>query len=722
MSRIARPELLILVLSAAAASGCAQKNPEVVTRIEAIIDAGAVGSDAAPDPLQPCPDVDGDGTTTCGGDCDDQSPFTRPGAREDCDEKDNDCDGNVDESFPELVNVSCTSGVGACAVVGRMVCAPDALGTRCETQPVAGGDERCNETDDDCDGAVDESLVGCCQAGTERPCGIDTGACEAGEQTCAVDGTWGLCQGGDGPADTESCDGLDNDCDGRTDEEIEGVGSVCNTGDEGACATGRRQCRPGSPECAPDVSPRSETCNDRDDDCDGLVDEGLINACGDCGPPRAEACNGVDEDCDLIIDEDAGRIDAPCVLAVGTVFGATVNGRLGTRVLVVQDVDGDGRSDVLASAPGPLSPPGPALEPETFVSGTLHVFSGHDLSALPGFGGAITDGQMGAALAAADFDGDGRDEWIVGTPAAQPDGNRNRTGRVDVLRAGTFELLARKYGDQVGSRFGHAVAAASIDGMERPIVVVGAPARDGNHGRAAVYDVEIAGVWVLDLRWDQLGALPNERLGEVVEFGPQDASGLRPVVYSRLDGANDDSFLAVRDEAGQELYEFVLPGGAGQALSAVAASRSEPYLVLGASGVPGGDDETGHAWVVEADVGEDEVGIVDEVAGGPVPDHLGFAVAIGDPLRANDASVWCVGAVTDAFAGGNRPGRVECRTTNGAARLRLMGRAGGDGFGWSISLGPIDADGTRLIAVGAPRDGAGAVDGGAVHLFRVSTE
>jgi len=50
-------------------------------------------------------------------------------------------------------------------------------------------------------------------------------------------------------------------------------------------------------------TPATETCNRRDDDCDGEVDEGVLNRCGGCGPEPAEACNCEDDDCDGTVDE-----------------------------------------------------------------------------------------------------------------------------------------------------------------------------------------------------------------------------------------------------------------------------------------------------------------------------------------------------------------------------------------------------------------------------------
>ena len=59
----------------------------------------------------------------------------------------------------------------------------------------------------------------------------------------------------------------------------------------------------GTNACGGTGSVPSESCNGRDDDCDGLVDEGVTNACGTCGSVSAESCNGRDDDCDGSTDE-----------------------------------------------------------------------------------------------------------------------------------------------------------------------------------------------------------------------------------------------------------------------------------------------------------------------------------------------------------------------------------------------------------------------------------
>jgi MYXO-CTERM domain-containing protein len=119
-------------------------------------------------------------------------------------------------------------------------------------------------------------------------------ACD--DLTCAPDGMPDL------------CDGRDNDCDGNVDNGSDGQDPIepgpCATGQPGICARGELACLDGQVVCLPDQQPQAEVCDRQDNDCNGTLDDGLLNACGTCGETPVEVCDGVDNDCDGQTDEN----------------------------------------------------------------------------------------------------------------------------------------------------------------------------------------------------------------------------------------------------------------------------------------------------------------------------------------------------------------------------------------------------------------------------------
>ena len=179
-------------------------------------------------------DADGDGFTT-EEDCDDNNSLINPVAIEDCDGFDNNCNGEVDEGVTSLFYADVDSdGFGDPEAVTEACVVP-------ENHVLVGND---------CDDSDPETY----------------------------------------PAAAERCDGLDNDCDGEIDEDMQEIWFADVDGDGY-----------GDPDSL-------------EDSCDppsGYVSIGLDcdDTDGDVNPESTEICDGIDNDCDQLIDDEDGSVD-----------------------------------------------------------------------------------------------------------------------------------------------------------------------------------------------------------------------------------------------------------------------------------------------------------------------------------------------------------------------------------------------------------------------------
>jgi hypothetical protein len=255
-------------------------------------------------------DADGDGIDAQQ-DCDDRDPGVYPGAVEVCNGADDDCDGTIDvlaDPPPEGTPVwfldadgdghgGATDGVTACSSpAGYAASADDCDDAAADVYP--GAVETCDQRDQDCDGTADDGAI------DARMWYVDAD----GDGHGAPAGGYVACSAPDGTVASP------DDCD----------------------------------DAAADVYAGAlETCDERDQDCDGVADDGAVDqvvwyvdgdrdgygdssrtiqACaapagyvgtpGDCddssatrNPGASEVCNRLDDDCDGEADEELPDLD-----------------------------------------------------------------------------------------------------------------------------------------------------------------------------------------------------------------------------------------------------------------------------------------------------------------------------------------------------------------------------------------------------------------------------
>ncbi|MES2642094.1 MAG: putative metal-binding motif-containing protein [Myxococcota bacterium] len=686
-------------------------------------DADADGYGDPSTAVASCAAPDASGWTLDGTDCDDTGAAS-PATTETCNGADDDCDGTVDE--PDAADAPAwyadrdgdghgdpTVSTRACTrPAGYVSAAADCDDSDATIAPDRS--ETCDGVDDDCDGTVDEPDAADAPAWYADADADAYGADATRTFACAVP-TGHVAGGGDcndadptfhpGAAEADCDDPADYNCDGSvgtTDADADGW-LACEECDDGAAGV--------SPSAA-------ESCNGVDDDCDGVVDPagalgagtwyadadgdtygnaatldrscdapaGFVSDATDCDDARAavspagvEVCaTTYDDDCDgdaaerrtpdctrwyLDFDEDGyGSSSNVCACAA--------------EGLYVADNDDDCDDGDGATSPGATELPGNGIDDD--CDGVIDAVALSTADAI--LAGDDADDGAGYALAGgADMDGDGYDDLLVGVPG--DDAGGSGAGSAFLVRgpvSGTVlasEADAAWIGEAADDVAGVSVSLGDADGDGYADALVGALGNAaGGRDAGAAYLLYGPFSGTVDL-----GAADSILVGDT----PGDAAGTSVLLAGDVDGDGVGDLLVSAPEGGTRsttvglVYLVLGPPAATVPLASAEAELSGTTRT----------DSVGAALAAAGDTNGD--GLADFLVGGPEVDDAGSA----------SGTVYLVEGPVSGVS-----------VLEAIATARLVGEDANDYAGTAMTgAGDLDGDGYDDLLVGAPGAGTGGI-------------
>ena len=433
--------------------------------------------------------------------------------------------------------------------------------------------------------------------------------------------------------------------------------------------------------------------------------------------------------------EDAGRVYLYINSLTGfdmpdEIFSSiTAGDNLGHSVSTAGDVNGDGFSDIIVSAPGNDAGGSNAGRAYIYFGGLVSNSAANLILT-----GVAADDRFGSsASSAGDVNGDGYDDVIVGAPGNDVAGNN--AGRAYIYLGGasmnnTVDVILT--GTSAGEVFGSSVSpAGDVNGDGYDDVIVGASGNDAGGNNAGIVYVYFGGAImnsIVDITLPHYG--PEDQFGySVSSAGDVNGDGYSDIVVGTfIPGSNGEALIYFGGMNMDNFADVILTGASvsdefGSSVSTAGDVNGDGFddVIIGAPKNGAGGTEAGRAYIYYGGISMNSsanVILTGEAAG----DLLGWSVSTAEDVNDDGYADVIVGAPMNMWTGRAFIYFGGVNMNNGADVIFNEGTNILNSFGASVSsVGDVNGDGLSDVMIGAPGNNTGGEYAGSAYLYLSST-